>query len=325
MNLYNRDIEEKKMKIKSVVATTHVDKHNTLITKEALEGMAQDLKHSGKVPAFNIEHDSILPPIGKVIDGWVEKRDDGEFQFITISEVFENKTEIRLPDDSVAYLEALETDVRPFSLRETEYTLREPSIYVDLANFSSVKEYEKFNNEIKEVGEFKAEIIGRKSFIPDPEITITILQYVLGSAIGIKIIEKLLDKATETVTEDVATTAYGVIKKAIVSISNYAIPKNRPITYIFLIPGEINIELAVRTNDPKIAINSISQEKISCVLEKVESYLDILDISKVQFLYDTKEEWEFNFLLTKKGEVIGSPMSHKKRAKKIELLKSKEN
>jgi hypothetical protein len=314
-----------KMEIKSVVATTHVDKHNTRITKEALEGMAQDLKHSGKVPSLTIEHDSILPPIGKVVDGWVEKRDDGEFQFITISEVFENKTEIRLPDDSIAYLEASETDVRPFSLRETEDTLHEPKIYVDLANFSSEKEYEKFNNEIKEVGEFKAEIIGRKSFIPDPEIIITILQYAMGSALGIKVIEKLSDKATEAVTEDVANKAYGVIKKAVKSIANYAIPKNRPITYIFLIPGEINIELAVRTNDPNIAIHAISQDEINGVLEKVESYLDILDISKVQFLYDTKEEWQFNFLLTNKGEVIGSPMSHKRRAKKIELLKSKEN
>ncbi|MGD6803836.1 hypothetical protein [Rossellomorea aquimaris] len=54
------------MEIKSVVATKHVDKHNTLITKEALEGMAQDLKHGGKIPSLNIEHDSILPLIGKV-------------------------------------------------------------------------------------------------------------------------------------------------------------------------------------------------------------------------------------------------------------------
>ncbi|MCJ0931825.1 hypothetical protein MST22_11735 [Virgibacillus halodenitrificans] len=304
------------MKIKSVVATTHVDKHNTRITKEALEEMAQDLKNSGKVPAFNIEHDSILPPIGKVIDGWVEKREDGEFQFITISEIFEKKTEIRLPDNSLAYIEASETDDRPFSLPETEEIFREPKIYVDLANFPNEKEYEKFKNEIKEVGKFKDEIIGRKSFIPDPEIIITITQYVMGSAIGNKIFEKLTDR----VADDVSTTTYEVIKKAVTSIANYAIPKSRPITYIFLIPGEINIELAIRTNNPKLAINAISQDKINDVLEKVESYLDILDISKIQFLYDTEEEWQFNFLLTKKGEVIGAPISHKKRAKKIELL-----
>lgn len=313
------------MKFKSVVATTHVDKHNTRITKEALEQAAHDIKSSGEVPAFNIEHDSILPPLGKVVDGWVEKREDGEFQLVTASEVFENTSKIKLPDNSIAYSEASETDSRPFSLRGTGDTFNEPKIYVDLANFSSQKEYEDFNNEVKEVGEFEVELIGRKSFIPDPEIIITIAQYIMGSAIGNKVIEKLSDKAMEAVTEDIANTAYEGIKKSILSIANYAIPNKRPITYIFLIPREISIELAVRTNDPQVAINAISEDKIIGVLDKVDSYLNVLDISKIQFLYDMEEEWEFNFLLTKNGEVIGSPMSHKKRAKKIEILRSKKN
>ena len=45
-----------------VGATTHIDRHNTRLTKEALESMARQIK-SNRKHVFTIEHDTTLPPM----------------------------------------------------------------------------------------------------------------------------------------------------------------------------------------------------------------------------------------------------------------------
>jgi hypothetical protein len=308
------------MIIEAIVATTHVDKHNMKITKEALENAAKDIRESGSVPAMKIEHDTIIPPIGKVIDGWVEEREDGEYQLVVIQEVFRNVQEITLPDGTTALLESSESDRRPFVVDKETNLLTDLKISVDFANFESQDDYKKFRDEIKQVGNFEEGVIGRKSAIPDPEMIIAISQFVLATAVGKKILEKLTDKIIDTVLDDTVPKAYEGIKRAVFSMAKYSIPKNRPITYVFLVSGIFNVQLVVRSNDPNKVMTAILQDNLSEVLEKAQEFHEAFDISEVQFLFSEKNGWEFNYLLTNKGEVIGSPASHSKREKKFELL-----
>jgi hypothetical protein len=57
----------------------------------------------------------------------------------------------------------------------------------------------------------------------------------------------------------------------------------------------------------------------------------IPEIEKMQFIYSEEQKWEFNYLLTGNGEVIGTPKSYNNRTKFIEgviesnkLIKSNE-
>ncbi|MFG6062188.1 hypothetical protein, partial [Salmonella enterica] len=84
-------------KNQGIAATTHVDSHGMKISKEALDQLAEDIKKGESVPAIHIEHDTTLPPIGKVIDGLVEKRKDGEYQLVITQELFDKQLEITLP------------------------------------------------------------------------------------------------------------------------------------------------------------------------------------------------------------------------------------
>ncbi|ASF29962.1 MULTISPECIES: hypothetical protein [Bacillus amyloliquefaciens group] len=308
------------MKNKAIAATTHIDKHNMRIAKEALENMAKDIRESGTVPAMKIEHDTIIPPIGKVIDGWVEKREDNEYQLVVIQEVFSNASEITLPDGTTALLESSESDKRPFTVNKETNLLTGLKISVDYANFESQDDYKKFRDEIKQAGEFEEGVIGRKSFIPDPEMIIAISHFLLATTVGKKVLEKLTDRIIDTVLDDTVPKAYEGIKKAVFSMAKYSIPKNRPITYVFLVSGIFNVQLVIRSNDPNKVMEAILQENLAEIFVKAQEFHEALDISEIQFLFSDKEEWEFNYLLTNKGEVIGSPASHSKRVKRIELL-----
>lgn len=56
------------MILKGIGATTHIDKHNCRMTKEALEDFAKDINEGKYAPGVGIEHDPSIMPIGKVIE-----------------------------------------------------------------------------------------------------------------------------------------------------------------------------------------------------------------------------------------------------------------
>ena len=54
-----------------IVATTHIDRQFTQISKKALEGAADQVNH-GSRPLLTVEHDPTLPPFGKGVKALVE-------------------------------------------------------------------------------------------------------------------------------------------------------------------------------------------------------------------------------------------------------------
>ncbi|MHC1757933.1 MAG: hypothetical protein AB9917_00165 [Negativicutes bacterium] len=234
---------ECKMKQIAVGATTHIDRHNCKINKDALEQAAHDIKNGGSVPAIGIEHDMACPPLGKITDAWIEPMEDGEFRMLIVQNIFDSRKEISLSDGIIAFEEKLMDDDRPFTMRIDKQAPDKMKIQADFVNFKTKHDFDSFFAEIKEVGDIDQESIMRKSLIPDPEMIITLANSIIAYIAG----TSLLDKTAERVADDIATS-YEIIKKAIISMAKYCIPPNRPITYIYEIPGEIGIELLVRTN-----------------------------------------------------------------------------
>lgn len=308
------------MRYKAVIATTHIDRHNCKITKEALEDAVEKIKHGETVPSLGLEHDSMIPPIGKVIDAWIEQLDDGEYRMVAIQETFDRYKEILLPDGSIAYEEYIIQNNKPFTLRSSENTPDKLKIDTDLVNFESQKEYEEFIKEINDNDVIEEGFIGRKSLIPDPEIVFTLTKNLILFFAGKHILERASDKIIDSMIEDVSKL-YEVIKKAIVSAPKYVIPKNRPITYIFEAPGEMILEFVARTNEPNKVITALTQEKLKYCFEKAEELNKTMNADKIQYILNRDGDWEFNFLLTKTGSVIGTPASHKRRATRIKLMK----
>jgi len=78
--------------VKSIIATTHIDLHGDMLTKEALDDGVEQLKNKYIPVIWN--HDIRYPPFGRVVSGEVIKLPDGHFALEANCEIFEESDSI---------------------------------------------------------------------------------------------------------------------------------------------------------------------------------------------------------------------------------------
>ena len=215
------------MIFKGIAATTEVDRHNCQITKEALENAMVFINEGKYVPGVGLEHDHSVMPIGKTIKGQIVPYRDGEFAAQIHQDIFFDEFKERITDTGEkVYIGESQYDHRPFADTEKD-DISKLEISIDPVNFLQ-EDYEELIQYITDDCDANYQDIIRKSLIPDPEIVFTLAAGTLMFWTGKKALEKLADN----VATDIAS-CYTRIKKAAVKFAQYAIPKNRPITYVF--------------------------------------------------------------------------------------------
>jgi hypothetical protein len=213
---------------KIVLSTTHVDRHGTKMSKEALES-AIDLINGSVKPRLGLEHDMTLPPLGRINDAEVIQGDDGEHYLVGHYEYYEKREAISLKDGSILIKEKFIDETHKFA--EVEKDAPDITrILFDRVNFEEYEDADKFIEELKEETEveFSSIEIMRKSFIPDPEIVIELSKVAVAYFFSAKILPKIAEKVSEDVSEDIANV-YKLIKTTVVKATKRLIPKNRPI------------------------------------------------------------------------------------------------
>lgn len=85
------------MQMKMRMFTTHVDKHNEMISVGALEDFVRFI--NTQYTPMGVEHDPRIPPVGRVISASIIELEDGEYAVDGIAEIFENVEEIEYKDD----------------------------------------------------------------------------------------------------------------------------------------------------------------------------------------------------------------------------------
>ena len=115
---------------------------------------------------------------------------------------------------------------------------------------------------------------------------------------------------SDSISEDIEKS-YQVIKKAIASFVKLANHNERPITYVFEDNyNDILVQLIVRSNNADKVLMSIEKEKICIIAHKIDELKTQFPINKVQFLYcEENEQWEFRYLTTATGAVIGTKIA----------------
>jgi len=302
------------MIVKGVMATTHIDKHNCRLTKETLEEMANNICNSDYVPSMSIEHDLTIIPIGKVIKGEISPCEDGEFALQMDSELFEDYSSIKGPEEETYYCASSEIDRRPFADTEIEENDKF-TISLDPVNFED-NDYVDIKSYLSNECSVNTETHMRKALIPEPEIVFQLLCGTLFYWTGKKVLEKFAEK----VSDDIANS-YDYIKKAICKITGKMIPKNRPTTYVFKECDEEVLELVIITERTALVLGAIQPDKINDIMSAIKTLKVFFDekIAKIQFLFDeSKDKWEFNYLTTDQGIVIGTEKCYKKTKKLLE-------
>lgn len=304
---------------RDVVATTHLDRHFTKITKEALEGAAKQV-NCGHRPYLTVDHDLTIPPYGKAVKAWVEPREDGEYQLVIEHDVFEKVSWLELSDGNVLFKQGSKTDNLPFADRYAEIN-DDLFLSYDWVNFKHGEASKLFIEEIKEQSkaEFSVNEFGRKSLTPDPEIIIGVAKIIGSYLIAKNVLNKIGEKVTELAAKDLEQF-YTFIKSVVLSAVKYARPQNRPITYVFVARGKLTIEFIACSSDPHHVISSVKLEKLESAMSQASAYQSLFKAVKIQYLLNSGGDWGFNYLLTETGDVIGTEKSLSRRARRFEIL-----
>lgn len=103
------------MIVRGIGATTHLDKHNCRIAKEALESAVKDINEGIYAIGVGIEHDFSIMPIGKVISGKLVELEDGEYGLEIEQELFEQYQVYSYIEDAKWYISESKKGSRPFA------------------------------------------------------------------------------------------------------------------------------------------------------------------------------------------------------------------
>lgn len=303
------------------MATTQVDAHNMRITLAALESAAEDITNGDCAPIVSVNHDPTIIPIGKVINAHVEKIDGDEHGLFFEQDIFSTfSTEV---DGTKYILLKSFVDDRPLASNFSESS-EKLLVQTDAVNFKSHKDAAAFLKELSGEYDIETSYCGRKSAVPDPELVFQLLETTVNSLFIYLTSKPVIEKVGSHIIERALTELDGLyifLKKAIFAAAKRFVPANRPVTYIFIGKHEFLIELVVQTTNPNTAIRAISEEKLLGAVSEIESLKNhFSSFSKIQLVYNIEtEQWEFNYIATARGEVIGTEKSYKKSVQKIEI------
>jgi hypothetical protein len=295
---------------KYIITTTRLDSQGYRMTKSALEKALQSINGPRKM-RLGLEHIRTFPPFGVVMNGEMYQGEDKEYYLCADNVFFDKRDFFILEDETQLVKEYFSEGNFPFIECEGG-EIDKLNIATDPANYESHKEIFELNKIVSEYSglEFTESGIGRKSQLPDPETIITITKTI---AISLGIIKtKIPEKIGEAIAEDLVKF-YKLISRLAIETIKKVKPSNRPTTFVIVYPNdECNIELVITTNKPDKVLASIGKEKLNSIENKIQQ-LQNLHPEKIQFIYNEREQWEFNYLLSNDGSTVGTIKSFNKR------------
>ena len=298
---------------KHFLASTRVDKHNTIMTLQALESLAEQVNRPRK-PAMSVQHDRTVPPMGTIVSAQIQLADDGHHELFAEYDVFPDPVPATLPDGTEAFEQHSDNKRYAFAAA----TMASPetiAVGVDYMNFESHGQCEQFYAELRETLDdpVQEKHYGRKALISDPELVITlgvkaaVIWLAVRAGTGVA-------AAVSDIAKEETKNLYTVIRTAILKYASYARPKNRPTTYVLQVPGTPNIEFVARSSDTNDVITAFTNASFSAVYPQLETLRSTFHPEFVQFILSDDGKWHFNYLLTHDGSTIGIKQAYDRRA-----------
>ncbi len=287
------------------IASTRVDRHNTVMTLQALEGMAGHFNGPRK-PAMRVQHDRTVPPMGATVAAKIQLADDGHHELYAELDIFPDPVVVVLPDGTEALEQHSEKERYAFTTAAVDIpdTI---AVAVDYMNFQSHEALQQFFAELHDElhTPFLEEQFGRKALISDPELVITLGLKAAAIWLAVRAGSGLA-AAVSDITKEETKKLYYTVRSMIFRYASFANPKNRPITYALRVPGTPNIEFVARSTDVNKVVIAFTDGSFSSVYEQVDTLRDKLNPEFIQFILSEEEvTWRFNYLLTHDGSTIG--------------------
>lgn len=277
------------------MSTTHIDKHNERMDKDALVKSAEEINNSEQTFWITWNHQSTLPPIGTVDRTWVEQMDDGEYALHFEGTIFEDDERLTITRDF---------EVTPEDLNQLDLRCVALGLSHDPRNFTRDDIEQVVEDLSKDVPTEQNEYV-RKSEIPQSVIWMIVAFAGGGIAGGFfnRIGEVAADKAIQ-----VSKPLLQRIGKKLGSLTRKTIPGDKPDYIIKLqIPNvEENVEGAIESPTSEILTEACEKlPELYAYTHKVLSQNQPGYFQDIKFLYNpVVHRWEVNYLTIKKTQKI---------------------
>jgi hypothetical protein len=296
-----------------VFATTRlVD--GVVLTLESLHDFATCVNENDRKPAMGVEHDVSLPPLGQIISCRIAPTEDGFHAAIGDYDLFPDPKEITLPTGEILYQQQSGKHRFPFVSAQFD----RPTTFcvaIDATGLGGHQQADAFFGELKaETGvDFETQTPMRRSLIPDPIVIFTASAAISGGLwLG-----KQIGEAAGDVLKSESKAFFQVLVSAVKTMAKNAIPQHRPVTYVMQIHGEPNLEFVACSRDAPTVIAAMANLDIPALRPQIDRLNQHLDPEFIQFVLADNGEWQFNFVLTKTGKVIGEKRAFDRRAKRL--------
>ena len=298
-----------------IVATTHEiqrGSQKTAFTKGQLEAAAEEIDGERGLP-FTVEHDPFCLPIGKTIRAWVEPY-EGEYALMAVTYVEDSPTYRTHPKTGtrLARLSFREAP-KPFFRKFEGLKDNQVSVSIDLSNFDTLRDFREFERDAENIDEtFSCRLEERHELIPEPIVQFVISNPALSVALGLglwasaraeKFIRNTVDETLKKFSVDLAEILHVKLRDVFRVFGNHRSADDRPVLVQFVMKTDIDLVLLARVEcDEDIPV--IDLEKLTA---EMENYKDLLhDAEEVTFALSGTDDWEFQYLKTKTGEVVGT-------------------
>ena len=319
-------------KVLARVATTGIVEQGGMrirITREAIESVPEQVAGDKAIP-FTVEHNPFCLPIGKIDEAWVEPY--GE-EFAVMARIYiEDTYTIATHRRSDAGLVRLDFKDSPKPFRTRSYQAIEQSqdtLAVDLANFDGLQDYTEFTKDISTIDDTIScnNGIQRYSLVPEPLLQFVISNPEITAALAVggwiihrieKFVRYTVDETLRKMADDISDSLSMKMQRIVRAYECRRSDDNRDIVTQIVIPSDPELILLVKTK-PGEDFPTIDLSKLTAEMEK---YGDLLqDADSVTFARVGVNEWEFQYLATVSGKVIGTLECHKRTTEAMQSMK----
>ena len=314
----------------TTMATTneiHRGGQTTAFIREQLEAFAEKANGERGIP-LTVQHDPSCLPIGKTTRAWVEPHGT-EYHLKAVTYVEDSPTYRTHPKTGteLVYLNFGDAP-KPFVRKFEEFPDDQISISIDLSNFDTREDFTKFADDVANIDDnFSLRFEERHELTPEPIIQFVISHSALSGALGIgiwtlarieKFVRNTIDETLKPFSIDLAEILNGKLRKVFRTFGNHRSADNRPVLAQIVIKGEMDLVLLVRVGDDE-DIPFIDLDKLHV---EMENYKDLLtDAEEATFALSAANTWDFQYLKTRKGEVVGTAKCYERTREKSQHIR----
>ena len=281
------------------------------VTKESLESIPADIAEGPAIPVIP-NHDPFAMPIGKVTEAWLEPLGDEHVVRGRIH--LEEAPSVEVHSGTGVALMRLNFADAPKPFVKKAYGRANTgrcTLSVDLANFNSMEEYTRFEDDVRLIDDsvICKNGLGRHSLTPGPFVELVVANPELALIVAwlLRRAEKFarytIDETFKKVGDYISGTLSTKIIKILKAYQSRRSADNRATVSQIVIPGEPELCLLVKTA-PEEEFPTLCLKKIR---EELKKYRDVLaEADKVVLARIGTNDWEFLYATTQSGKVIGT-------------------